>query len=185
MARRWLILACCLAVVPVLWRGSGALREIRTEQRATAAFQNGLRLQATGRYEDAARIFREVLGIWPSSSAALVSLAETEFRLGRVEEAVNAYRQLLGAYPYTYMGSIYRDLAVVELHGGRSEDAVEDLRKAVEYEPEDWFAHYLLGEAFFREGDHKAARAAWVRTLRLNPTFRPVRDRLQNLGKFQ
>lgn len=183
--RQLLIVACGLAAVTVLLRAPEVLRDIRIERAATARYQYGLQLQTRGRLDEAATEFRAAVSLRPSARAPLIALAEVEFRREHFEEAVGLYHRLADKYPSAYIGAFHRGAGLAQLRLGRFVEARDDLRRAVEYDPADWFAHYLLGVVALRLGSTAEARAAWARTLKLNPTFRPAQDRLKWLNEGQ
>lgn len=181
--RVWLIGACLVASVPLLWRAPEVAADLRRDRRAAEIYQRGAGLHMSGRYVEAAEAYRAVLEVSPRAIEAFGALADVESRLGRVDEAVAVYRRLLAIYPYSYVGALYREVGLIELRAGRFSEARRDLAQAVELDPQDWLASYLLGHAHRRLGDRAAARAAWMHVVALYPDYRPVHDQLRTLGQ--
>jgi len=179
---RLLLLFACLAAAPAAgWRVLDIAQEVRRDRAAAGAYQRGLALQEEQRYDEAAVAFREAIAASARATAAYIALGDVEFRRGRTDEAVWAYRQVMARYPFAFIGELHRQVGLFELRGGRPASAVRDLEQAVTLDPQDWLAYYLLGHAYRRLGDLRAARRAWTRVISLNPDFQPAREQLQRL----
>ena len=179
--RRWLVAACLVASLLLLSRAGEVAAELRRDRHAAAAYQRGTMLQVAGRLDEAAGVFREVIAISPVAIEAYGSLAEVEFKRGRIDEAIQAYRWLLAIYPYTYFAALYREVGLIELRAGRLQDARADLIEATAINPDDWLAHYFLGQANRHLGDVGSARTAWQRVVVLKPDFQPAYEQLRRL----
>jgi hypothetical protein len=59
------------------------------------------------------------------------------------------------------------------------------LREAADREPQDWFAHFQLGQLATLQGDRRAARAAYAEALERNPRDAFIRDALRRLDSGQ
>lgn len=177
--RRVLVAACLAALVPLGWRAADVAAELGRERRGAVLYGEGLALYLRGNYAEAAARFRQVLTLAPLAVEAYGSLAEAEFRRGDVDAAVDTYEALLRIYPYTYVGEVYRELAVLEFRAGRLADARRHFEQAVTLDPRDWHAFYLLGHVYRRLGDQAAARRAWRRVLYLQADYQPARDQLR------
>lgn len=82
------------------WKAAGhALLTVRRKWDEAADLRPGLELEASGRVEDAAELYRTVLWAHPGSARAWVNLANCEARLGRREGAEAAYRRALAISP--------------------------------------------------------------------------------------
>lgn len=180
--RSTLIIVCVAAALPLWWRAQDVFAEVERERRASALYSQGLSLHLKGRSGEAASLFRQAVILAPLAVEVYGDLADAEFRQGHVDEAVETYRRLLAIYPYTYFGGLYREVGFIELRAGRNADARDDLSRAVNLDPLDWHAHYLLGHAHHRLGDRAAAREAWRRVLDLRPDFQPAHEQIRRLG---
>lgn len=179
--RRWLLIACLAALLPLGWRIQEVAAELQRERDATALYREGLALYLQGQYAEAAEVICRVIVLAPLVVDAYGTLAEAEFRRGDVDAAVQTYRSLLRIYPYTYVGELYRELGFLELRAGRLPGARTDFEQAVTLDPRDWHAFYLLGHVYRRLGEPAAARRAWQRVLSLRPDYQPARDQLRAL----
>lgn len=88
--------------------------------------------------------------------------AETHVQLGRIyqmqhrwEDAAQQYQRALGLQPEHAIA--LRRLAEIQMKERDLEGAVKLLRRALVVEPDQFQAHYLLGQAYFRLGDQAAA----------------------------
>ncbi len=179
--RWWLVAACVIASVPLLWRVSEVAGEVRRDRLAATAYQRGRASLDKGDLEGASRAFREAIVLSPKEVEPYRSLAEAEFKRGKIDEAITAYRHLMAIYPYTYMSPLYWETAIIEMSAGRLEDARRDLRLAVTINPNDWRAYYFLGIVSRQLGDIPGARAAWQRVIVLQPGFQLAYEQLRRL----
>jgi len=175
------MVACGIAALIVAWRAPDIVAQLRRDRLAEALYLRGGELQMQGRYAEAAAAFRDSFTTSARATGAYVALGDVEFKRGRTDEAVAAYRQLMATYPYTYVAELYRQVGLIELRGGRAEDAARDLQQAVTLDPDDWLAFHWLGHAYDRLGDRRSARTAWSRVLTLNPEYLPAQAQLRRL----
>jgi tetratricopeptide (TPR) repeat protein len=181
--RRWILVACLAAVAALVWHAGGLVEEFAREREAARWFQRGADLLASRNYGAAADAFRQTLALAPRWVETYGALAEAEYRRGHIDAAVQAYRTWLAMYPYTYVGTLYREVGLIELRTDRLLDARRDLEQAVFLDPSDWRAYHWLGHAHRRLGNIHAARASWQEVTRLNPGFAPAHEQLRRLGE--
>ncbi len=180
---RWVLVGACLAAaVPLAWRVGDVIAEADRGRVAAEAFQRGVALLDAGRVDDAAGAFQMAVAYAPKNPEAYLRLAEAEFKRGRVDAAVGAYRKLMTVYPYTYVWTLYWQLALVEINVGRLTDARDDLLQAVALDPNEWRPYYFLGIVYRRMGDVSSARATWQKVLVLNPDNRDAHEQLRQLN---
>ncbi len=179
--RPWVVMACIVAAIPVASRGREVAAEVHRGQLATAAYHRGTVLVSERRFGEASAAFREAIAFSPREAEPYRGLAEAEFKSGRITEAVQAYRNLTAIYPFTYLSGLYWEIAILEISGGRLEDARQDLLRAVAVDPNDWRAYYFLGIVYRQLGDISGARAAWRRVIVLQPDFKQAYEQLRSL----
>lgn len=177
VVRRFLLVACLAASIPVVWGVGEIAAELEKSTRATAAYQLGVDLQTAGRLEEAADAFRSAIALSPRMVEAYRKLAKAEAVQGRYDAAIATYRQIMAEYPFSRFSPLYREVGLIELYAGRLEEAHDDLLQAVAHDPRDWRAHNLLGLIYQRQGDMKQAaaarmRARELRTRELRESFR-------------
>lgn len=95
--------------------------------------------------------------------------------LDRDAEAEADYRKAMALRPGSDLARI--GLAFVFLNTGRLSEA-EALLRASESGPSSFFAHFLLGELYPREGSGTAARTQLEQSAALQPEFAPVHPAL-------
>jgi protein O-mannosyl-transferase len=103
-------------------------------------------LQKLGRFEDAVREGREAVRLRPQQADAHTNLAAALEALGRSEEAASEYADVVRLTPAS--GEAHANLGRVLLTlKGRSGDAAQHLRQAIDSGARPGPAHYLLGNA--------------------------------------
>ena len=89
----------------------------------------------------------------------LVEAARTTARTGTPDQARAAYESAIAASPES--GFLYRELAAVELRDGRTDPALERLRKAVDLDSTDAQAWVEIGDLLAKRGDRPGAQQAY------------------------
>jgi len=179
--RLTLVTACLAAMLPLAPRLSEVLAEVSQDRVAAAAFQRGVVLLNSGRFDEAAGAFRVAVAYAPKNTEAYLRLSEAEFKQGRIDEAIAAYRGLMAIYPFTYESFLYWQLATIEISAGRLAEARDDLLHAVALDPTEWRPYYFLGIVYVRMRDVTSARDSWRRVLSLDPKNGAAYEQLRNL----
>ena len=88
----------------------------------------------------------------------------------RFDEAVTFIEQAIRLDPFP--SSIgFRNLGVAYCSVGRYEEAVKQLKKALELSPNDLFAHLSLAITYIKLGRDEEAKAEAAEVLRIHPKF--------------
>ena len=141
---------------------------------ASAFGQSASQLNALGveRYEaeewnEALQHFQAALVLEPNNDTikknytnALQALAGSLAEAGHYPDAIDQVEQAVQGDPTNPMPLI--QLGAYYLHEGRVREAIFRLEEAIELSPEDVDAHYLLGEAYYRDNDVVAALDQWA-----------------------
>jgi adenylate cyclase len=90
---------------------------------------------------------------------------------GRWHEAIPLYREALRLNPIP-PNNYYRHFAVALRETGQYDEAIAQLKKAIEKEPHDILAYLVLTSVYSYAGRQEEARAAAGEVLKLNPKFR-------------
>jgi tetratricopeptide (TPR) repeat protein len=142
-----------------------------------------------GRLEEAVALYKHVLTLAPGYMEVHAKLGRTLSDLGRFEEAVPHYLEVLRTT--TGLGDVVetlRSLAEALAHTGRADQAIDNLRQALQIAPNDPLTHHALAVVLAQRGDFDEAAAHWSEALRLNPTYTEARRGLAGMlarqGKF-
>ena len=96
-------------------------------------------------------------------------------RIGNLEIEEGKYREaiekLLESASYRDGSRIRVDLAVAYLRINEVDKALEEARKAVDLDPANPYAHYVLGNVYYTKENYAAALPALERVMVLGPTF--------------
>jgi len=132
--------------------------------RYTLAFLN----QRAGRYEEAERLYRQIIEEDLSLDLAHLQLANIYEAQQRWAEAVQERRAALAVA--TGDPTLLYDLGVTLLDAGQAAEAADTLRRVVALNPRESRASYMLGIATARLGRYQEARDAYGRFLQLAPS---------------
>jgi len=102
------------------------------------------------------------------AAIGLQRIGNLDIEEGRYDEAV---RKLTESASFRDGARVRVDLAVAYLRLNRINDALTEAKKAVDLDPKDPYAHYVLGNAHFQKGDYTAALPELERVMVLGPTF--------------
>lgn len=123
-------------------------------------FNNGLNLLHQENYTAAEEIFRDVLRVKPGHTGAILAVGQIHLANGRNVEALGCCEEALAINDLLPEGYYLRGL-LFEM-AERTDDAIEEYRKAVLLKIDFVMPHYQLGKLGFRTGDVKV----FVRELR-------------------
>ncbi len=144
-------------------------------------------LQHSGRNDQAAQQYADVIKLKPDNSGAHNNLGSTLLELGKVEEAVKHLRRALELNP-EHPGA-HSNLANALQRQGKSEDAIEHLQQAIEDDPDFAQAHYNLGNTLLLQGKAEEASPHYERALEIDPDYAHAHSNLgialQRQGKIE
>lgn len=114
--------------------------------------QMGLALANLKKYDDAVAAYRKSIAIKPDDAAvhALVTLALAS--AGKTEEAMKEVQEVAKLDP-AMAGQSYYNLGAIYTNRGKSKEAVEAFKKAIEIDPKNAQSYYQLGIAYFGSVD--------------------------------
>jgi Flp pilus assembly protein TadD len=171
----------------------GAIAQFRVALDALPSFPTahnnlGLALATEGRFEEAAAEFQEAARLNPQLTAARTNLGIALVRLERFDEAVAAFGDALTLEPDSAqarmnLATARRDRAAARLDAGRTDDALTDLRAAVETLPNDAEVYYLTGVALAKKGLAADAVRALGVAVQIDPAHEAAKRLLAALRK--
>ena len=124
-------------------------------------YELGLALFETGNWKAAAPEFEAAVAKAPRWADAQFSLAAVYARIDRVPEAVEHLDLCLGLDPAHYRANLLRG-RILSLQG-RPAEALSNLKKAAEVQPDSREAHTFLADAYQQLGDSASAERERVR----------------------
>jgi tetratricopeptide (TPR) repeat protein len=114
--------------------------------QATAVWLNlGSAYEKAGKLAEAAKAYTKALVVTPNSAIASHRLAAAYLALGDVEAATAQAEAFFAQFP----GNDFANLSIglVRMRQGRSDEAIESFRKAIELDPQNSFARQHLEQA--------------------------------------
>ncbi len=146
------------------------------ESNHGVALRRAATLEAAGRSEEAARLYRELLRQNPRQADALGALALIEKRRGNATEAEALLRKAISAEPGR--AELYNNLGNLLHAAGRLADAESCYHRTISLKPESVEAHYHLGLTLEKQGRAQEALAAHNAAVSHNPLFAPALTRI-------
>jgi predicted Zn-dependent protease len=144
----------CLIVVWLVIPERPSCAQASDELGARAA--EGAAAMQAGRFEQAAKIYQDLVAMRPTDAGLLMNLGMARYMAGRAEEAIAPLQEAERLEPS--LAPIALFLGASLLDTGRVDDAVAPLGRAVRALPDNADAREMLARATFLQSDH--ARAA-------------------------
>lgn len=108
-----------------------------------------------GDFEHAENYFVKALELDPQLAQAYINLSDLYYKAGDLASAVGTLQR--GSYELTDNMVIAHLLARVYIEDQRWDDAIEELDKVLDDNPENYDAFYDLGHVYFELGDYEGA----------------------------
>lgn len=133
----------------------------------------GNQLYRQEKFSQALAAFETALDHQVDLYQAWYGMAQVLNTLGDYNGALTAYNQVLTLEPE--FAQALRDRALVRILAGQPQQAVADLDRAVQINPQDYVSWYLRGNLFWKyQGWHDAALGSYDRALTIAPNFAEV-----------
>jgi tetratricopeptide (TPR) repeat protein len=145
----------------------------------------GKALLRDGKIPEAVQELEEAARLNPESGESHYQLGLALARAGRKDEAaaeVQKGRDLSSAEDRNQNANLDIAEGQAALDKGELDQAITKFRHAINLQPESSAAQHFLGMALEKQGDHKAAAAAFHKALELNPSDVDSRQRLDKLS---
>lgn len=160
-----------------LSRLEGAIAEYPAEPALRQTF--GKYAFIAGRYEEAERELLEALKLDPYRTDVHNDLGLVYDKLDRPADSERSYRAALADPAYPTPQKVYLNLGVLFRSQGRTEEAIDAFRRAVEIDPRFFQGHFELAMTLSEAGElEEAAREFEV----AEPGYRDVGDYHYQLG---
>ena len=133
------------------------------------AFTRALALQQAGDFEQAERLYEQILRSDHQNAEAWHLLGLVVHRSGRLDKAAECIGRAVSldgssAVFQCDLGAMYHQL-------GRLDEAIDCFQQAVQLAPEQPHTHYNLGIALQQRGDQVGAKLRFQQAVRLRPEF--------------
>lgn len=152
---------------PLLWMGMGLAQHL-AEQTDKAAIS-----------------LKKAIALDPAFTDAYVVLGDVLESASELEAALPVFQTAIQKQPNLYIGHFYYGKILVRMNDGRMEQAIVELRKAVELRPEFAEGHYELGRALEHAGRTAEAIAEYEASVRRDPALAESQYRLALLYRKQ
>ena len=123
--------------------------------------------QKEGRWEEAEKLYREVLRDNPTNVDAMRLLGNVTLETGRIYQAERLFRRAIANAPDFVLAQI--DLGFALKKQSRLEEAIEQFRQAIRLEPDNIQAHHMLGSTLSMSALTYEAVEAYQKVLELAP----------------
>lgn len=134
-----------------------------------------LRLQATGRLDEAASIYHDIVSKDPNNADAWHLLGIIAHQAERPEVAEQVILRAISLRPG--QANYYINLAAVLRKAKRRDEAIKYLWRAIDLAPQDAGAHADLAELLHAQGAGEEAKSAVLESIRLKPDSHELCER--------
>lgn len=151
-----------------------------------AASELGVAFMSAQKLPEAEQQFRRALEIDPKYSDARYNLAGAEATNGQWKDAAENYKEVTiekpdNAKARQHLGEVYYLWADDQAKAGDDAAAVVHYRDALVFRPDDVNLHMSLGVALARMKRLSEARSEFEMAVRIDPTFQPAKQALQEM----
>ena len=138
--------------------------------------QQGITALKEGKFQEAERLYCEILQTHPTHPYANHNLGTTLYTLGRLKEAEESYKKAIALKPdYT---EAYYNLGITLKKLYRLEDAEASYKKAIALKPDFAIAHNNLGNTLKDLGRLNDAEASYIKAIALKPDYAAAHNNL-------
>ena len=146
----------------------GAAAEAGTAYGASTRYYLGVAYALSGRYGDAVREFKESLRLQPGNPTVHLALGLTYSIEGRSQEALYEFDTVGDAMAFE-MASSSAEAGRVLIDQGDIGRAEQQIRKALQADPNNYMAHVAMGHLYSKQESHAEAVREYKEAIRLNP----------------
>lgn len=133
-----------------------------------------------GDYFTAMPLLDGVLYEEPNNWLANYNLGRVFYDMSMLRPAEGRFLEVERIYPE--MPDTYLQLGLIDIKMNRPEEAVKNLRRAVELQPSEATFRFSLGVALEVEGKCDDARSEFAQTLAIDPTFPKAQEQMTKCG---
>ena len=133
-----------------------------------------------GDYFTAMPLLDGVLYEEPNNWLANYNLGRVFYDMGMLRPAEGRFQEVVRIYPE--MPDTYLQLGLIDIKMNRPDEAVKNLRHAVELQPSEATFHFSLGVALEVAKKCDDARAEFTQTLAIDPTFPKAQEQITKCG---
>jgi tetratricopeptide (TPR) repeat protein len=145
-----------------------AAAEAGIAYEASTRYYLGVAYALSGRYGDAVRELKESLRLQPGNPTAHLALGLTYSIEGRSQEALYEFEKIGDTMSFEAASSS-AEAGRILIDQGEIGRAEQQIRKALEADPDNYMAHVAMGYLYSKQGDNAEAVREYREAVRLNP----------------
>jgi tetratricopeptide (TPR) repeat protein len=143
------------------------LRKIPPTVEDDNNLDRGIEEYSKGNYDEAIKLFKEVITKFPTSIEGYYNLGLSYLRKDNLDQALVLFEKAKLLNPEAY--AVYLALGEGYFKKGDNKSAIAAYTKASEIEPENSRAYYNLGMTLYKQNDTEAALMAFGKCIELDP----------------
>ena len=129
---------------------------LETEPDNADVYNNlGVAYSCLANFEQAENYYTKAIELNPEMAQAYINLSDLYYKAGDLASALGTLQR--GSYELRDNLAIAHLLARVYIEDQRWEDAIDELKRVLDGEPENYDAYYDLGHVYFELGDYEGA----------------------------
>ncbi len=138
--------------------------------------------KALDRYEDLHSSLKLYLCAYPENSQYIFSKMDVYRKYNKIDDVISMLEDLAINFPAVYQ--INETLADIHIQIGQPNKAIEEYRKAIQIEDNNFLLHYKIADVLVRIGRLKEAREEYGEAYVLNPKDPDVSTKLDAIQKI-
>ena len=143
---------------------------LETEPDNADIYNNlGVAYSCLANFEQAENYYVKAIELDPELAQAYINLSDLYYKAGDLASALGTLQR--GSYELQDNLAIAHLLARVYIEDQRWDDAIDELERVLDGEPENYDAYYDLGHVYFELGDYESAISNYLKAIAVNDKF--------------
>lgn len=160
-----------------------AISKSKNTKSEAMCFLGGIYIDLEKDYTKALPVFKELFEKYPNNKYAGICLAKCYWETVNYEAAIKQYRLMCDKIrDDKKYGAFYNSYGYQLLEKGFTDEAIEVFKKQVELFPNEANSYDSLGDGYRKSGKTELAKEQYRKALKIDPSFKASRQKLDELN---